>query len=362
MDGGDGMKINIPSPCFVIESDKLEENLNRLSHLESKTGVQILHTLKSYNSKEGLDLIGQRLSGFSLGNMQEYQKIDSIEYDHIHSYAPYFYPQEIDTIAKLSNTISFNSLNQYREYQNSISKLSSVGIRINPKLTIRQPKYCNPNYSMRLGVEYQRFLETIERQPQLFDSLDGLHFHALCSQGLGALKYLLSHIEKNYIHILPRLKWLNLGGGHQLAHTTYDSSGFISTINSFRDRYPHLEIYFEPGESITKDIGYLSTTVLDIIPSKSTLIVILDISIEVHLLDVAITKQKPPIKGTMLSNSNHHYLLTGISCIAGDIIGDYYFEQPLKIGDRVIFEDMIGYTIVKQTQFNGIKRASLISN
>jgi len=353
------MRTDIPSPSFVIRSDRLEENLNRLSYLESKTGVQILHTLKSFSSKEGLDLIGRRLSGFSLGNMQEYQKIDTVEYSHIHSYAPYFYPQEIDDIARLSDTISFNSLNQYREHQKSISKLSSIGIRINPKLTIKQPRYCNPNYSMRLGVEYRRFLEVIESEPKLFDSLGGLHFHALCSQGLGALKYLLSHIEKNYTHILPRLKWLNLGGGHQLAHTTYDSGGFISTINSFRDRYPHLDIYFEPGESITKDIGYLSATILDIIPS-STPVVILDISIEVHLLDIAITKQKPTIRDTTSPKSGHHYLLTGISCIAGDIIGDYYFKQPLKIGDRIRFEDMIGYTIVKQTQFNGIKSASLV--
>lgn len=355
-DGMSGMIDSYPTPCFVMERHKLEANLARLASLQDQTGIKILHTLKSFNSREGLEVIANSLSGFSAGNQCELDMLEAITYQHIHTYSPAFKSNEIETLMRHSSTLSFNSLIQWESYASKASIDCSVGLRINPQLTLKQPKYCNPNDAMRLGVPYQTFLQTITGTPDAFQTLEGLHFHVFCSQGLDGLKYLLAHITRHYQEILPRLKWLNLGGGHQLTDEKYDYEGFIALINSFRSQHPHLAIIFEPGESVVKDTGYFITTILDIIPGEIP-IVILDTSIEAHLLDIAITKQKPAVKGTTHHPTPHHYQLSGMSCIAGDTIGNYYFEKALEVGESIIFENMMGYTIVKQTEFNGIKKA-----
>ncbi len=353
------MKTDTISPCFVMESEKLSRNLEKLNSLERSTGVKILHTIKSFHSRDGITVIGKHLSGFSIGNKREYEHLATIKSGHIHSYAPYFPPEDIADIAHYSDTLSFNSLAEYERYAKKCVGITSLGIRINAQLTLKQPKYCNPNYTLRFGLPYQEFLNIFSKRPHIFDTLEGLHFHVFCSQGLGGLKYLLSHIEKSYHALLPHLQWLNLGGGQQLTDDSYDSEGFISLMREFRAKYPHLSIYFEPGESVVKDTGYLLTTVVDIIPAKKP-IILLDISIETHLLDVAITKIKPKIRGASLERGSHLYQVAGVSCIAGDIIGDYYFSTELHRGDKVIFEDMMGYSIVKQTEFNGIEKAAFV--
>jgi len=339
-----------------MERAKLEANLAKLDYLQNQTGVKILHTLKSFNALEGLEIINSKLSGFSIGNPVELKMIGSLHPKHIHSYAPYFDPREITTIAQKSDTISFNSLHQWQNYTQKLQGITSLGLRINPILTLKQPKYCNANYAKHLGVNYREFLERFAQDPDSFQSLEGLHFHALCNQGIGGLKYLLAHIDKTYAHLLSSLKWLNLGGGHQLTHEDYDREVFIATVNTFIAKYPNLQLYFEPGESVVKNTGYFQTTIVDIIPSSPP-IIMLDTSIEAHLLDIAITKQKPTIRNTVEHKTPHRYQIVGKSCIAGDRIGEYYFKEPLSIGDRVIFEDMMGYTMVKQTEFNGIERA-----
>ena len=351
-----GMIDSYPTPCFVMERHKLEANLARLASLQNQTGIKILHTLKSFNSREGLEVIAKSLSGFSAGNQCELDGLNAIVYQHIHTYAPAFRSTEIEALAQQSDTLSFNSLKQWESYSSAASMYCSVGLRINPQLTLKQPKYCNPNNTMRLGVPYQAFLREIINSPDVFQHLEGLHFHVFCSQGLSGLKYLLAHIAQHYQEILPRLKWLNLGGGHQLTDEKYDHEGFIALINAFKSQYPRLTILFEPGESVVKNTGCFITTILDIIPAEIP-IVILDTSIEAHLLDITITKQKPAVKGTTHHPTPHHYQLSGMSCIAGDTIGNYYFEKALEIGESIIFENMMGYTIVKQTEFNGIKKA-----
>lgn len=350
------MRGKFASPCFVMERAKLENNLAKLDYLQNQTGVRILHTLKSFNALEGLEIINAKLSGFSIGNPVELKMIGSLHPNHIHSYAPYFDPNEIEAMAQKSDTISLNSLHQWQNYAPKLQNLSSLGLRINPVLTLKQPKYCNANYAKHLGVDYREFLERVAQNPKSFEALEGLHFHALCNQGIGGLKYLLAHIDKTYGHLLFNLKWLNLGGGHQLTHEDYDSEAFIATINAFIAKYPHIELYLEPGESVVKNTGYFQTTIVDIIPSSPP-IIMLDTSIEAHLLDIAITKQKPTIRNTVEHKTPHRYQIVGKSCIAGDVMGEYYFEKSLSVGNKIIFEDMMGYTMVKQTEFNGIERA-----
>jgi carboxynorspermidine decarboxylase len=209
---------------------------------------------------------------------------------------------------------------------------------------------------MRLGVEHQTFLHNFTNHPVAFRHLEGLHFHLFCSQDLNGLKYLLAIIKKEFQEILPQLKWLNLGGGHRLTDSEYDREGFITLIRGFRTLHPHLTLYFEPGESVVKHTGCFITTILDIIPGEIP-VVILDTSIETHLLDVAITGQKPAVRESSIQKTPYHYQLSGMSCIAGDIIGDYYFKKALQVGEKIIFDDMMGYTMVKQTQYNGIEKA-----
>lgn len=335
-------------PTFVLEKHKLEANLAHFAYLAKETGVVWLYTIKAFHEEEGLEMISHTFNGFSIGNSKEYSKVKKY-HKHLHSYAPAFYEDEIVTLVKKSDTMSFNSLSQWHRYAPVCSKYSSLGLRINPHLKLTQPSYCDTNIS-RLGVHYQDFLE----QYHDLGNLEGLHFHALCHQEFPALKKLFEHIERNYQALLPKLKWLNLGGGQNFSNEEYDREGFITLIQNFKRNYPHLTLYFEPGSALVHNAGYFECTILDIIEAY-TPIVILNTSIETHLLDVAITKQKPKVRDSSPIKTVHRYELAGMSCIAGDTIGRYDFNRKLNIGDKIIFEDMLGYTLVKQTSFNGLK-------
>lgn len=336
------------NPTFILEKNKLEANLAHFECLAKQTGIVWLYTLKAFHEEAGLAMIASSFDGFSIGNNNEYQKICTHP-KHVHCYAPAYYEDEVEELAKQSKTMSFNSLTQWQRYAKKCSNHSSLGLRINPKLSLKQPAYCDSNIS-RLGVDYEAFLE----QHHGFENLEGLHFHALCHQNLPALKKLFIHIERHYQHILSKLKWLNLGGGQNFTDDCYDTQGFIQLIQHFKAKYPHLTLYFEPGSAVVHDCGYLKCTVLDIIDANPP-IAILNTSIETHLLDVAITKQKPIVRDTA-TQSDYQYKLTGMSCIAGDTIGSYYFNERLNIGDTIIFENMLGYTLTKQTGFNGLKK------
>jgi len=347
----------IDSPLFVMEREKLVANLGILAILQREAGIKILHTLKSFHEGEALEIMSEYISGFSAGNQNEIDTISSpIDSSHLHIYAPIFGDTQIEALAIQASSMSFNSMSQWARHSPVASQHCSVGLRINPELQIDQPRYCDPNRASRLGVPYRDFLLDIEQNPDIFDTLEGLHLHLFCTQGVDSLEYLLSHIAKEYHHILPGLKWLNLGGGHSLTSGGYQRDRFVSAICRFRASYPNLTIILEPGESVVKQTGYLQTTILDIIPSKPP-IAILDTSIETHLLDIAITKQRPQIRGTTQQTSPYQYQISGMSCIAGDDIGIYYFDHPLQVGESIIIEDMMGYSMVKQTEFNGIERA-----
>lgn len=356
-DGRNGMLNKPKSPCFIMQMQKLEKNLQLFITLQEQTSVTFLYTLKCFNEPDGLIYILDKLSGFSLGNLNEYTRTQPFKQKHIHAYAPAFFEQDIRNLAQVSDTMSFNSVNQWKRYTNICAKHCSLGLRLNPKLALKQPAYCDASAAnSRFGVDYAKFLLMYERDDTLFKNLEGLHFHTFCHQNVLALETLLQHIQTTYAHILPKLKWLNLGGGLNFTCPTFSVSKFTTLMNTFQNGYPNLKLYFEPGSSVVVNTGYFLTTVLDVLegnPAK----VILDTSIECHTLDVAITKQTLNVNGASQSVTPFHYELTGMSCIAGDIFGSYYFDRPLHVGDNVIFEDMMGYTLVKQTEFNGIQKA-----
>jgi len=351
-DGKSGM---IKAPVFVLESSKLKSNLLAIKSLSKEhSNVVWLYTLKAFDKQEGLDIIDKEFDGFSVGNLKEYQKID--RYTSItHTYAPVFYPHEVLSLAKNSDTMSFNSISQYDKYAKICSEFTSVGVRINPNLAIKQPPYCDAN-SSHLGINSDIFLSSIEK----FALVDGLHFHIFCHQQVEAFLQLLNYIELTYKDILPKLKWLNFGGGLNFGDKSFEKARFTKAIDDFIKKFPHLRLYLEPASSVLNGCGYLETEVMDIINQDSKTIAILNTSIETQMLDVAITKVKPKVRNTLQIKSAYLYTLAGMSCIAGDIIGDYYFKQELRVGDRVVFEDMIGYTLVKQTSFNGLPLARFV--
>ncbi len=353
------MRVEYPTPCFILEREKLQANLAILAELEVRTGVRILHTLKSFDRRPGLEMIAQSLSGFSLGNRNECATIQGLPAGHRHTYAPAFMPGDVAALARCSDTMSFNSLTQWDAYGESVASHTSPGLRINLGLTLEQPPHCDPNRTERLGVPVAAFIQALQRDPGRFRSLEGLHIHGLCGQDTRALRHLLGELERRLAPVLSRIQWLNLGGGHRFTDPDYDREVFITLMTTFRDTFPHLTILFEPGESLLKGTGYLLSTVCDILPDAAPPTVILDTSTEVHMLDVAITGVAPRLHGALAEGrEGYPYRLTGASCIAGDVIGTYTLPEPLQIGDRIRFDDMIAYTLVKQTRFNGIEPAT----
>jgi len=344
-----------------MEQKRLDKNLEKLSQIEEESGVKILHSIKSFNQSSVLPLIASKLSGMSVGSLKELKMAQNANAKHIHLHAPAFKKEELMMMSDKVSTLSFNSLGQWTNF--SILELgeASLGLRINPKLHLPIPNYCNPNlgYS-RLGIDSLEFIEAYRNEGDRFEKLEGLHFHALFQSSVQGLVILLEHIEQHYREVLPMLKWLNLGGGHNFTDDTYDIQSFLSAIKKFKMLYPQLELYFEPGESVLKGCGEFIATVLDIVTVAEQNVVILDTSIETHLLDVAIVNQRLKVRGTQSFSTPYFYELTGNSCLQGDIIGEYFFIDKLHIGDRVIFEDMMGYSMVKMTEFNGMENAEFI--
>jgi len=348
------------TPSFIMHRKLLEKNLEKIQQIRNEANVKILHTLKSFNQPSVLPIIASKLSGMSIGNIKELKMAQKAGAEDIHLYAPAFKESELKEIIEKTTTLSFNSLNQFSRFKN-LSKKASIGLRINPKLHLPIPYHCNPNeYSSRLGVDYKEFLEALQTNPNHFDNLVGLHFHSLFQSSEVGTSLLLDHILEHYKIILPKLKWINLGGGHQFTSDNFNVNNFILAVNNFQLLYPKIQLYFEPGEAVIKGCGEFVTTVLDIVHISGQDVVILDTSTETHLLDVAIVNQRLNVKNTQSNSTPYFYELTGNSCLQGDIIGEYFFTHPLNVGEQVIFEDMMGYTMVKTTQFNGIKEALFI--
>ena len=345
------------TPYFIMYQEKLDKNLAKLKQIEEQSGVKILHTVKSFNQPTVLPIISSKLSGMSIGNINELQMAQKADAKHIHLYAPAYKKEELKKIIDRVSTLSFNSLSQW-EALHKLTTNASMGLRINPRLYLPIPDHCNPNldYS-RLGVEYLEFIEFFSKNSTHFDNLEGLHFHALFQSSEMGILLLLDHILEHYQTILPQLKWINLGGGQLFTSDNFNVNNFTKAVNNFQVLYPKIQLYFEPGEAVTKGCGEFISRVLDIIHIAGVNVVILDTSTETHLLDVAIVNQRLKVKNTQSESTPYFYELSGNSCIQGDLIGEYFFKDSLSVGDKVIFEDMMGYSMVKMTEFNGIEKA-----
>ncbi len=351
----------VPSPCFVLDEELLRLNLEILDLVQQEAGVEIICALKGYAMWSTFPLIGQYLRGATASSLHEARLIFEEMGCKAHTYCPAFNDDEFDAILRYSSHISFNSLSQYDRFIPRIKASGepiSVGWRINPEYSEVETDLYNPAMpGSRLGITVDQLGDTLP------EDVDGLHFHVLCENDSYVLERTLERVEEKFGHLIRQARWFNMGGGHHITRKDYDVKHLVGLLKDFRRRYPNLEtVILEPGEAIGWQTGYLVSTVLDIIDNKGIRVAMLDVSFSAHMPDCLEMPYKPRILGaTDAMLGKPVYRMGGGTCLAGDYMGmgDYSFEQELQVGDRVVFDDMIHYTMVKTTYFNGVKHPSI---
>ncbi|MCQ2416911.1 MAG: carboxynorspermidine decarboxylase [Oscillospiraceae bacterium] len=340
----------LPTPCYIIDEAKLQSNLKLLHYVEQESGCHILLAQKAFSCFAVYPLIAQYLSGTTASGLYEARLGHEEFRKENHVFAPAYEPGEFEELCLICDHILFNSFNQLEKYRSVWEKAKvSVGIRVNPEHStqgdhaIYDP--CAPG--SRLGVTAGNF------RPDLLSGVEGLHFHTLCEQNFDDLLSTFSAFEEKFGKYLLQMKWLNLGGGHHITREDYDVEGLIALIRRIREKY-NVEVYLEPGEAIALQAGWLDTEVMDIVDNDMK-ILILDASAACHMPDVLEMPYRPPLKDAgRIGEKPFGYRLSSRTCLAGDVIGDYSFDHEIQIGERITFEDMAIYSMVKNNTFNGM--------
>jgi len=362
----------LPSPCFVIDECAVERNLAVLDRVQRDSGAKVLLALKGFALWRLFPLIREHLAGVCASGRYE-ARLGREEFGReVHVYAPAFGDDEFAEILTLADHLSFNSFSQWRRHRERAAAARpapSCGLRINPEhREVETALYdpCAPQ--SRLGITLAEF-EKHANEPGALDGIDGLHMHTLCELNSDALERTLAVAEDKFGKYLRGLKWFNCGGGHHISRADYDVERLIRVVSAFRERYGFAEVYLEPGEAIALNAGVLVATVLDLIRNEVD-IAILDTSATAHMPDVLEMPYRPevialPDIGHDLAAGRpgekpHTYRLGGLTCLAGDSVGDYSFDRPLHVGDKLIFADMAHYSMVKTTMFNGIPHPAIV--
>ena len=350
----------LPTPCYVIDEKKLKENLEILGDVREKAGCKILLAQKAFSCFYEYPLIGQYLDGTTASGLYEARLGKEEMGKENHVFAPAYKDADIKELGEICDHIIFNSFAQLRRHKDAVSG-KSLGLRINPECStqgehaIYDP--CAPG--SRLGVTKEVFDCEIAAEPELFEALDGLHFHTLCEQNADDLAKTLEAVEEKFGPWLSKIKWLNMGGGHHITRDDYDRELLIKCIRHIRDTYG-VEVYLEPGEAIALNAGYLVTEVMDIVENGLS-VLILDASAACHMPDVLEMPYRPPLKDSGVSGEKEFtYRLSSCTCLAGDVIGDYSFDHKIQVGDKLYFQDMAIYSMVKNNTFNGMKLPDII--
>jgi carboxynorspermidine decarboxylase len=343
----------IPSPCFVLEESRLRANLELLARVQRDSGAKIIGALKGFAMYGAFPLVKQYLPGVTASSLSE-ARLGAEEFGReVHAYCPAYIPAEFDGIAKIASHITFNSISEYHRYRARLNG-RSPGLRINPEYAEVETDLYNPCVpGSRLGVTAAVIGGTLP------EGIEGLHFHTLCEKGADTLERTLEQVERRFGDLLDRVRWLNMGGGHAITRAGYDVEGLIRLVREIRARHPNLEqVILEPGSAVAWQTGELVSTVLDIVENQGVRTAMLDVSFTAHMPDTLEMPYRPRVLGASDAapgeGEGHRYHLGGQTCLAGDFIGDYVFERPLNVGDRVVFWDMIHYTMVKTSTFNGI--------
>lgn len=350
----------VETPCYLLSEDAIARNCRILDQVQQRTGAKILLALKAFALPALFPLIAETLHGVCASGPIEAQLGREDFGREVHTYAPAFTTGQMERVIRYSDHIVFNSLGQLRQHQPAITTSNrriEVGLRVNPGHSEVEVDLYNP---CRPGSRFGLQPEDLEGLGHL-TGIDGLHFHALCEQGADVLVRVLASFEERFARFLPGRKWVNFGGGHHITRSDYDLDLLCETITAFRDRHDNIEVYLEPGEAVVLNGGVFVTTVLDTIRNGID-IAILDCSAETHLPDVLAMPYRPQIvSASQPGEFAHTYRLGGISCLAGDVIGDYSFPNPLTAGDRLVLTDMALYSFVKNTTFNGVELPSIYS-
>jgi carboxynorspermidine decarboxylase len=350
------------TPIYICEEELLEKNLKLLAYVQQQSGAKIILALKGFAMFSTFEMVSKYLKGCTASGLyearlarEEFCKFNP--HAEVHTYSPAFKDEDIEEIARISDHIVFNSPNQMKRFLWKVKETNpniEISLRVNPELSSAPVDIYNPcGLYSRLGTTVENFDENLLKE------LDGLNFHALCEQNADALEEVLESFDEKFGKYCHNLNYINFGGGHHITKKGYDIEKLIWLIKEFKQKYNDIDIYLEPGEAVGWEIGYLEATVLDIFKNGMD-IAILDTSAEAHMPDTLAMPYRAAVRGAGEPGEKAYtYRLGGNTCLAGDIMGDYSFDKPLEIGDRVIFEDQIHYTFVKNTTFNGIKLPSL---
>ena len=353
----------IATPAYVIDEQKLLDNLKILSEIASETGAKILLAQKAFSAYSTYPLIAEYLQGATASGLYEaklaYEEMvkpfEGKKKIENHVFEPAFKDAEFPLVCEVADHIVFNSIAQLEHHravwEKAVSEKGlSVGLRINPEFSTQEGHEiydpCAPG--SRLGIRRENLPDPLPK------GVEGLHFHTLCEQGFEPLEATFKEVEQDFGEFFSQIKWLNLGGGHHITKPDYDREGLKNLIRYIKETYD-LEVYLEPGEAVALDAGYLVTTVMDIVETEDYPVLILDTSAACHMPDVLEMPYRPPLKDSGLCDEKAYtYRLSSRTCLAGDVIGDYSFDNEIKIGDRLAFEDMAIYSMVKNNTFNGM--------
>ncbi|GAA9134226.1 carboxynorspermidine decarboxylase [Helicobacter pylori] len=376
----------IPTPCYVLESERLEKNAKILEIVHQQSGAKILLALKGYAFWREFGILRQKLNGCCASGLYE-AKLAFEEFGGRESqkeicvYSPAFKEAEMSAILPLATSIIFNSFYQYATYKDRILDKNKqlenlglspikMGLRINPLYSEVTPAIYNPCSKVsRLGIVPSEFEKGVKEHG--LEGVSGLHFHTHCEQNADALCRTLEHVERHFKPYLENMEWVNFGGGHHITRSDYDVNLLIQTIKDFKERYHNIEVILEPGEAIGWQCGFLIASVIDIVKNDQE-IAILDASFSAHMPDCLEMPYRPSILKISVENDEElvevekgenqgafSYFLGGPTCLAGDFMGSFSFDAPLKRGDKIVFQDMLHYTIVKNNSFNGVPLPSL---
>jgi carboxynorspermidine decarboxylase len=360
------MKLNfdpeqIQTPCYVIDESLLTDNLKILRDVAERADCKILLAQKAFSMFSLYPLIGKYLDGTAASGLYEARLGFEEMGGETHVFSTAYHAGEIDELFSFCDYIVFNSFSQWQKYRekamNANKKRGDVlkfGIRINPELSTQpNPQYDPCAKGSRLGTTISNF------RPDLLGGISGLHFHTLCEQNSDALSATLDVVEEKFGQYLYEMKWINMGGGHHITRKDYDIDTLIKCVKRFKQKYG-LDVYLEPGEAIALNAGFLVTSVLDVAENAGTFIAVVDTSAACHISEVLEMRYRPNIIGAGEPGGKAHtYLLGGPTCFAIDVVGEYSFDKPLKVGDMLVITDMATYTMVKNNTFNGVKLPSI---
>jgi carboxynorspermidine decarboxylase len=354
------MQINydkLPSPCYVIDEERFRKNLSLIKLVADESGAEIILAFKGFAMWGVFDIVKEYISGAAASSVNEARLCFEELGSPVHTYSPVFKEKEFDSILKYSSHITFNSIDQYRKYSGNIKGTDgriSPGLRINPEFSEISYSLYNPcSPGSRLGIRVEDLGESIP------DGIEGLHFHVLFESDSFALEKLLKAVESKFSKFFPYIKWINMGGGHLITGSTYKTNHLIELIQDFKKR-TGLHVILEPGSAFAWETGELVATVEDIVDNQGIITAILDVSFTAHMPDCLEMPYKPKIlNATDPVPGKPTYRMGGNSCLSGDFMGDWSFNENLKPGDRIVFLDMIHYTMVKTTTFNGVQHPSI---